>query len=59
MLFENELFECFLCGTPRADGHTIISSKTHYKDMMKIPDDLCKEIFVFAKKHDEHFKTSI
>lgn len=50
MLFENEIFECFLCGNPRAVGHTIISSKKHYKDMMEIPDDLCKEFFVFAKK---------
>lgn len=32
ILFENELFECFLCSSPRAVGHTIISSKKHYKD---------------------------
>lgn len=50
LLYENELFECFLVGNPRSDGHTIISSKTHYKDMMEIPDELCREIFVFAKK---------
>ncbi len=50
MLFENDLFECFLVGNPRANGHTIISSKKHYKDMMEIPDDLCREIFVFSKK---------
>ena len=49
ILFENDLFECFLVGNPRAEGHTAISSKAHYKDMMKIPDDLCGEIFVFAK----------
>ena len=50
MLYENELFECFLVGNPRAKGHTIISSKKHYKDMMEIPDELCKEVYVFAKK---------
>lgn len=50
ILYENEMFECFLCGNPRADGHTIISSKTHYKDMMEIPDELCQEIFNFSKK---------
>ena len=50
MLYENELFECFLISNPRAIGHTIISSKEHYKDMMEIPDDLCKEIFLFAKE---------
>ena len=50
MLFENNDFECFLISNPRADGHTIITSKNHYKDMMEIPDQLCKEIFVFSKK---------
>ena len=50
MLYENELFECFLVGNPRAKGHTAISSKKHYKDMMEIPDELCKEVYVFAKK---------
>ena len=50
LLFENNEFECFLVGNPRADGHVAIQSKSHYKDMMEIPDDLCKSIFVFAKK---------
>lgn len=50
LLYENELFECFLVGNPRANGHTIISSKKHYKDMMQIPDELCAEVFIFAKK---------
>lgn len=50
ILYEDEHLECFLVGNPRAPGHTAISSKKHYKDMMEIPDDLCKEIFIFAKK---------
>ena len=50
LLFENELFECMLVGNPRAAGHTAIISKTHYKDMLEIPDALCREMFVFAKK---------
>ena len=50
LLFENNDFECFLVGNPRAAGHTAISSKKHYKDMMEIPDSLCKDIFTFAKK---------
>ena len=50
LLFENELFECMLVGNPRAPGHTAIISKAHYKDMMDIPDDLCQEIYLFAKK---------
>lgn len=35
---------------PRAEGHTVIVSQEHYKDMMEIPDELCKEMYVFAKK---------
>lgn len=50
MIFENDKFECFLVGNPRADGHTAISTKTHYKDMMEIDDETCNEIFVLAKK---------
>ena len=50
LLYENNDFECYLCGNPRSIGHTIISSKKHYKNMLEIPDDLCSEIFIFAKK---------
>ena len=49
MVFENDDFECFLCGNPRSDGHIIISSKEHYRYMMEIPDELCKDIFLFSK----------
>ena len=49
ILYENEDFECLLIGNPRADGHVIISSKKHYKDMIEIPDKLCKKVFIFAK----------
>ncbi len=50
VLYENELFECFLITNPRSDGHTVISSKKHYKDMMESPDDLLREMIVFSKK---------
>lgn len=50
LLFENKSFECFLVSNPRAKGHVAISSKTHYKDMMEIPDKLCSEMFIFSKK---------
>lgn len=49
-LYENDLFTCVLIGAPRAPGHTCIISKAHYKDMMEIPDDLCAEVYLFAKK---------
>ena len=50
MIFENHKFECFLVGNPRANGHTVISTKKHYKDMLEIDDITCKEIFILAKE---------
>lgn len=50
MIYENDKFECFLVGNPRADGHTAISTKKHFKDMMEIDDETCKEVFLLAKK---------
>ncbi len=50
MLYENERFECMLISNPRAPGHAIISSKAHYKDTMELPDELCTEVYLFAKK---------
>ena len=50
MLYEDEEIECFLVGNPRANGHTVISTKKHYKDMMEIDDNVCKKVFVFSKK---------
>ncbi len=50
MLFENDLFECFLAGNPRSPGHTIISTKAHYKDMMETPEDVVQAVYVFARK---------
>lgn len=50
ILYENELFDCLLISNPRAPGHAIISTKEHYKDMMELPDDLCREIYGFARR---------
>ena len=57
LLYEDELFECILVGNPRAPGHTAIISKVHYKDMLEIPDELCREVYVFAKKAMVALKT--
>jgi len=48
-IYENERFKCILINRPRAEGHTVIVSQAHYKDMMEIPDELCREVFAFAK----------
>lgn len=50
ILFENERFTCLLITNPRCSGHSIISTKQHYKDMMELPSELCGEIFTFAQK---------
>ena len=50
MIYEDDKFECFLLGNPRANGHTAISTKKHFKDMMEIDDETCIEIFILAKK---------
>ena len=50
LLYENANLEILLVTNPRSIGHTIIISKIHYKDMLEIPDDLCQEIFLIAKK---------
>ena len=50
ILFENDSFVCLLISNPRASGHAIISTKEHFKDMMELPDDLCREIYSFARR---------
>ena len=50
IIYEDDLVECFLVGNPRAEGHTAISTKKHFKDMMEIDDKTCQVIFVMAKK---------
>ena len=50
MIYEDDMFECFLVGNPRADGHTAISTKKHFKDMMEIDDETCEKIFTLSKK---------
>ena len=50
IIYEDDKLECFFVKNPRAPGHVAISSKTHYKDMAEITDDLCEYIFIFAKK---------
>ena len=50
MIYEDDLFEVFLVPNPRSIGHTAISTKSHFKDMMEIDDITCNKIFILAKK---------
>lgn len=50
MIYEDEQFECFFVGNPRAEGHAAVSIKKHVKDMMALDDESCAKAFVLAKK---------
>lgn len=50
MLYEDKWLYCFFEEKPRSIGHTIILLKQHYEDMTYIPDEVCKEVYTFAKK---------
>ena len=50
LLYEDEYIECFLVGNPRCEGHTAISTKKHFKDMMELDDETCIKVFTFSKK---------
>ena len=50
IIYEDNDFEAFLVSNPRANGHTAISTKKHFKDMMEIDDETCQDIFLLAKK---------
>ena len=50
MYYEDEEFECFLVPDPRAKGHSAISTKKHFRNMMELDDETCRKVFVLAKK---------
>ena len=56
IFYEDDKFECFLVGNPRANGHAAISTKKHYKNMMEVDDDICSEIFILAKRIMNYIK---
>ena len=50
MLYEDSDMECLLISNPRAPSHAIITTKEHYKDMMELPDALCRELYSVARR---------
>ncbi|MDE7213472.1 MAG: HIT domain-containing protein, partial [Anaeroplasmataceae bacterium] len=50
LLYIDDKIECFLAGNPRAEGHTIISTIKHYKDMLEAPKDIILYVYGFAHK---------
>ncbi len=49
-LYEDEDIECLFVGNPRAVGHMMISTQTHYHDLSEAPDELNAKIIKFAKQ---------
>ena len=48
-LYEDEDIECLFVGNPRAQGHSMISTKVHYHDMSEAPDEINEKIIRFSK----------
>ena len=49
-IYEDEDIDCCFVAKPRAKGHMMIASKTHYHDMSEAPDWLNEKIVRFAKQ---------
>ena len=49
-LYEDKDIECLFVGNPRAIGHMMISTQTHYHDMSEAPDAINEKIIRFAKQ---------
>lgn len=48
--YEDDMFLCMLIGNPRCAGHSIISTKVHYRDMTDIDDEVCSKAFLLSKR---------
>ena len=48
-IYEDDDIDCCFVANPRAKGHMMIASKTHYHDMSEAPDWLNEKIVRFAK----------
>ena len=50
LLYQDKDIECMFVGNPRADGHLIISTMTHYHDLSEAPDHINEKIICFSKR---------
>ena len=48
-LYEDEEFRVFLDVAPASKGHMLVVPKTHYADIMEMPEELTAKAFVLAK----------
>lgn len=51
LTYEDDDIECLFVPNPRAKGHMMISTKTHYHDMLEAPDWINEKIIRFAKAY--------
>ena len=58
-VFENDKVFCFFDINPLTKGHTLVISKTHYKDIFEIPESDLKEIISTAKNLSEKIKKAL
>ncbi len=49
-IYEDKDIECLFVANPRAVGHMMISTQTHYHDMSEASDELNAKIIKFAKQ---------
>lgn len=49
-IYSDKNFEVFLANNPRAEGHTVISTRKHFKDMMEVDPELIAPIFELSQK---------
>lgn len=50
LIYEDEDIECLFVPNPRADGHMMISTQTHYHDLSEAPNEINEKIIRFAKQ---------
>jgi galactose-1-phosphate uridylyltransferase len=50
MICDNDDFSAFLDAFPTNPGHTLVVTKTPYKDIHEIPDEILSQMILFIKK---------
>lgn len=54
IIYEDENFLCFLDIAPVKKGHLLLITKTPYRWMQDVPDNILSEIFILTKKIMSH-----
>lgn len=50
IIYRDQNVEVFLAGIPRAEGHTVISTAAHYRDLSEVPDDLANVLMLASTR---------